>query len=79
MVKRGCAMAKRYGVLITCLTMPAIHIEIAQKMETDPFINSLRHFMARHGKPEEKRSNNGTNFKGGTLELTEAIKKCNHN
>ena len=72
-------MAKRYGVLFTCLTMPAIHIEIPQRMETDPFINSLCRFMAKRGKPEEKRSNNGTNFKVGTRELTKAIKQWNQN
>ena len=79
MIKRGRAMAKRYGVLFTCLTMRAVHIEVAQSMKTDSVINSLRRFMARRGKPEEMRSDNGTNFKGGSRELIEAIKQWNHN
>ncbi len=78
MVKRGRAMVKRYGVLFTCLTMRAVHIEVAQTMETDSFINALRRFMARRGKPAEMRSDNGTNFKGGNRELSEAIKQWNH-
>ena len=79
MVKIGRPMAKRYGVPFTCLTMRAVHIEVAQSMKTDSFINSLRRFMARHGKLEEMRSDNGTNFKGGSRELIEAIKQWNHN
>ena len=65
-----CAIAKRYGVLFTCLTMQAVHIDVAQTMETDSFINSLWRFMVRRGKPEEMRSDSGTNFKGGSCELT---------
>ena len=79
MVKRGCAIAKRYGVFFTCLAMRAVHIQVAQTMETDSFINSLRCYMAKHGKPDELRSDNGTNFKGGNHELTDAIKQWNHN
>ena len=78
MIKRGRAKAKRYGVLFTCLTMRAVQNETAQTIETDSFINSLRRFMARHRKPEEMRSDNGTNFKGGNHKLTEAIKQWNH-
>ena len=74
MVKRGCVMAKRYRVLFTCLTM-----RVVQSMETDSFIISLQRFMARHEKPEEMRSDNGTNFKGGNREFTETIKDWNHN
>ena len=35
--------------------------------------------MARRGKPEEMRLDNGTNFKGGSRELIETIKQWNHN
>ena len=63
MVKRGRSLVKRYGVIFTCLTIRAIHIEVVQSMDTDSFVNSLRRFMARRGKPEIIRSDNGTNFK----------------
>ena len=59
--------------------MRVVHIEVAQTMETGSFINSLRQFMATHGKREEMRLDNGTNFKGGNSKLTEAIKQRNHN
>ena len=41
------------------------------------FIDALRRFMARRGKPEEIRSDNGTNFVGGEKELREAINDWN--
>ena len=59
--------------------MQAVHIEVPQTMETDPFNNSLQCFMAKHGKPEEMRSDNSANFKRGNCKLTEAIKQWNPN
>ena len=38
---------KRYGVMFTCLCSRSIHIEVAQSLETDSFILSLRRFIGR--------------------------------
>ena len=72
-------MAKRYGVLFTCLSIRAVHVEIVYSLDTPSFINSLRRFMARRGRPEEIRSDNGGNFVSGNKELTEAITRWNNN
>ena len=61
-VKRGRSLVERYGIIFTCLTIRAIHIEVIHSMNTDLFIDSLRRFMARRGKPEIILSDNGTNF-----------------
>ncbi len=76
-IKRGRSLVKRYGCLFTCLATRAIHIETLDSMDTDSFINALRRFESRRGKPEKIRSDNGTNFRGAFRELKEAIKSWN--
>ncbi len=77
LAKRGRKEEKRYGVVFTCLAVRAIHIEVTSSLDTDAFINALRRFIARQGAPEEIRSDNGTNFKGGERELKVRIQNWN--
>ena len=76
-VKRGRCLEKRYGVLFTCLTIRAVHVEIAHSLDTSSFINALRRFIVRRGVPQEIRSDNGTNFTSADKELRQAIGKWN--
>ena len=39
-----------------------VHIEVVDSLDADSFINSMRRFIARRGKPEQMRSDNGRNF-----------------
>ncbi|XP_055909040.1 uncharacterized protein LOC129943877 [Eupeodes corollae] len=64
---------KRWGVLLTCLTTRAVHIEIAHSLSAYSCILALRNFMARRGAPIEIFSDNGTNFQGAERELREAL------
>lgn len=68
---------KRWGVLFTCLTIRAVHIEIAHTLTTDSCIMAIQNFVARRGTPLEIYCDNGTNFRGAETELTNAIKKIN--
>ena len=73
LVRRGRSQAKRYGVVFTCLTVRAIHIEVVHSLDTDSFVNCMRRFIARRGRPEQIRSDNGGNFVGGEKEMRNAI------
>ena len=53
----------------------AVHIEIADSMDTSSCINALRRFLARRGHVKEITSDNGTNFVGANHQLSEAIKE----
>ena len=45
-IKDGRKELKRYGVIFTCMASRAMHIETANSLSTDSFINALRRFMA---------------------------------
>ena len=72
-VKEGRKELKRYGVLFTCILTRAIHLEVANTLETDSYINALRRFICRRGPVRQMRSDNGSNFIGARRELKEVL------
>ena len=76
---RSMAMCKRYGCIFTCMRMRAVHIEMARDLSSDGFIMAVLRFVARRGPPVEIFSDNGTNFKGASAEIVDALKLWNHN
>ena len=68
---------KRYGVLFTCLTTRANHIEIAHSLDTDSFLMAFWRFANRRGFPSEVFSDNGTNLTAGETVLREGIQRLN--
>lgn len=69
LIKRGRSLIKRYGVLFTCLTVRAVHIEVANSLDTSSCINAIRRFISRRGQVSTIRSDNGTNLIGAEREL----------
>ena len=78
-IKEGRKELKRYGALFTCLSSRAVHLETANSLETDSFLNSSRHFIARRGPVREIRSDQGTNITGAEKELQRALSEMDNN
>ena len=74
-IKCGRKECKRYGILFTCLSCRAIHLEVAASLETDSFLNGLRRFVARRGQVQSISCDNGTNLVGAERELYKAVRE----
>ena len=57
---------KRWVALFTCLTIRAVHLEIASDLSSDAFLRCLKRFMSRRRVPSFMYSDNGTNFVGAS-------------
>ena len=64
---------KRYGVLFTCLSTRAVHLEVAHALTTDACIMAIRRMIGRRGRPHQIWSDNGTNLRGAERELRESL------
>ena len=53
------------------------HIEVAESLEADSFINALRRFISRRGMLKVIISDNGTNLSGGERGIRESISNSN--
>ena len=62
----GRRKGKRWGVIFTCLTVRAVHVEIAYSLDTSSCIMCIQNFISRRGTPREIYSDNGTNFKAAS-------------
>jgi hypothetical protein len=69
---------KRYGMLFTCLTIRAIHLEVIQDLSTSSCIMGIRRMLARRGEICDLYSDNWTNLRGADHEMTEAIQKLDN-
>ena len=78
LVKRGRGTAKRYRCIFVCMMSRAVHLELAQSLETDAFIMVLRRFLNTRGSVKPLCSDNGSNFIGAEREVQQAIAQWSH-
>ena len=76
--RHGRSKYKRYGMIFTCLSTRASHIEVAFSLISSAFIMALRRFVTRRGKVTRIISDNGTNLKSGERELCLAVNAWNN-
>lgn len=73
----GAANAKRWGLVLTCLSSRAIRIETSESLKSDSFICALRRIFSIRGPARKLRCDRGTNFIEGKSEFDNALKKMN--
>ena len=66
---------KMWGLLFTCLTTRAVHVEVVTSMDTSSCVMGVERFVSRRGSPAMIWSDNGTNFIGEEKELRECMEK----
>ena len=71
--KIGRSVVKRYGVICICLSILAVHLEVAFSMDTDSCINAIWRFVVRRSPVTSMVSDNGTNLIAPEAELRREI------
>ena len=66
---------KCWGCIFTCTRIRAVHLELVEKLTSSSFINALIRFANRRGYPREVICDNGTNFRGASIELKNWLKE----
>ena len=69
---------KRWAVMFTCLSSRAVHLETANSLSADSFLNAYRRFVGRRGPVRRLYCDQGTNFVGGKSLLEAALKETDH-
>ena len=62
-VKEGGTLEKMWVCLFTCLVVQAVHLELVRGLTAQQFLECLRRYIARRGRPEVIISDNAPQFK----------------
>ena len=70
---------KCYLAIFVCFASKAIHIEVAGDLSAETFLNVLKRFISRRGRPTDLYSDNGLNFVGCNHELHDLYRMFREN
>lgn len=70
---RNPRLAKAYLCIFVCLVTKAVHIEVAENLTTDAFLDAFNRMTARRGNADSVWSDNAKNFVGAYKELRQTI------
>jgi hypothetical protein len=68
---RSKTITNDYIAIFVCFVTKAVHIEVVTSLTIEPFLDTLRRFIARRGNSQTIYSDNGTNFQGASDQLHE--------
>jgi hypothetical protein len=74
-VKHGRKREKRWCCWITCLTIRAVHLEVAFSCESDSFLCAFFRFVTRRGVPKDVYSDQSKNFVGAVDDFQHALER----
>lgn len=69
--RRGVRPQKAYVCVFVCLTIKAVHLELASDLSTQKFLSAFKRFISRRGPCVTVYSDCGTNFVGAKTKLKE--------
>ena len=69
---------KRWGLLFTCLTTRAVHVEVVPSMDARSRVMGVERFLSRRGTSAIIWSDNDTNFVGAEKKTTREYQKMEH-
>ncbi|XP_052738240.1 uncharacterized protein LOC128198203 [Bicyclus anynana] len=70
---RGARLEKSYICLFVCFSTRAVHLELVTSLTTDGYLQALKKFISRRGKPLEIHSDNAKTFIGAMKEFSDFI------
>lgn len=73
---RGVKTTKAYICLFVCMATKAIHLELATDMSCDTFLAALQRFVSRRGICKHLYSDQGTNFKAASKEISSFMERA---
>jgi hypothetical protein len=66
---------KAWGLLFTCCTSRAVHLEPCPDLKVGSWLNALERFISRRGRPQRISCDNATTFVGGNRALRKIVEE----